>query len=217
MLFAGDTAGKISCWDVTSLLWNYTKEHCKLTGEEDKTVKNKSDKGSSNDFGVETLASNDDETSNKESEKTVLESSASVEMFDRTLESIASQHVTESCTEDSIKVVEHEDNSGAMPYVNESVTNDDNSLAENRGPLLSGQMDLKVAYTNVETSIISETPPQSGLNDEDDQELNGKLADRIDFSCLPLVPVFLDLPTHVFKAHQSGVNAISVVKTQGKA
>lgn len=216
MLFAGDTAGKISCWDVTSLLWNYIREHCKLTGEEDKLAKSKSELGSSNHLGVETLARNDGETSSKESEKTDLESSSSLEMFDRTLESMASRHVKENFTEDSIKVIEHEDDSGAMPYVNESVTNDDNSLADNRGPLLSGQTDLKVAYTHVETSIISETPPRSGLNDEDDQELNGKLADQIDFSCLPLVPVFLDLPTHVFKAHQSGINAISLVKTQGK-
>ena len=59
-------------------------------------------------------------------------------------------------------------------------------------------------------------PGQISVTDQNGEELNATLVGQSDFSCLPLVPVFLGLPTHVFHAHQSGVNAISLVKSDGK-
>lgn len=230
MLFAGDTAGKISCWDVTELLLNHIREYCDLECGKDKPMKNISEKKSGNYAGVETPVVQEEEIADKASEKTVSEGDVSLEKCDTALGSVTACHVKENVTTDSVKAVQHEDNSDASwhsccqggvaqdfitgCHADESVTNADkftDSLAGNQYLFHSGHEVLNVAYTNEQTAITSET------RDGDDQELNGKFVDQSDFSCLPLVPVFLDLPTHVFKAHQSGVNAVSLVKTEGKA
>lgn len=225
MMFAGDTAGKISCWDVTELLMNHIREHCDLKCGQDKPMKNKSEQESGNRAVVETP------TVDKSSEKTVLYGDISLEKCDTALESVTACHMKENVTTE-----QHEDNSDASSHscckggvaqdvvtgchANERVTSVDkftDPLAGNQDPLHSGPEVLNVACTSEQTAGTSGTPSQSSLKDGDDQELDGKFVEQSDFSCLPLVPVFLDLPTHVFEAHQSGVNAISLVKTQGKA
>lgn len=241
MLFAGDTAGKISCWDVTALLLNHIREHC-ICGE-DKLITNKSEKESGDHTTVQTLAVHDEETVNKASGRKRFEGDVSSERCDRAQESVTAWHAEENVTADSVKAVEHAKNSDTKTsshwcckdgvaqdcvtggcQASESVTNtekhltertkfaDVNPLAANQDPFHCGQEVLNVANTKEQTAITCETPD---LTDPDDQEFSAM--DQSDFSCLPLVPVFLDLPAHVFDAHQSGVNAISLVKTQGRA
>lgn len=46
--------------------------------------------------------------------------------------------------------------------------------------------------------------------------LDSEVKEQSDFSCLPLVQTFLPPPIHVFKCHQSGVNALSLANINGK-
>ncbi|KAJ7336501.1 hypothetical protein OS493_011706 [Desmophyllum pertusum] len=211
-----------------------------MTCGEDKLITNKSGKESGDHTTVQTLAVHDEETVNKASGRNGFEGDVSSERCDRAQESVTAWHAEENVTADSVKAVEHAKNSDTKTsshwcckdgvaqdcvtggcQASESVTNtekhltertkfaDVNPLAANQDPFHCGQEVLNVANTKEQTAITCETPD---LTDPDDQEFSAM--DQSDFSCLPLVPVFLDLPAHVFDAHQSGVNAISLVKTQ---
>lgn len=234
MLFAGDTAGKISCWDITSLLLNHIRECCDLTCKEDRLMK--------------LQAGNDEETVDKEDKKTALQGHVSLEKCATSVESVTAWDSEDNVASNSEKQVEHEKNSDANIlsrgcwkgevakdcvtdcHVNESVTNAVKHLTERTGkafdldpveeiqdPFFSGQDVFNETNTNEQTAIMNEKLGQTRSTDQDEQGANAMLVDQSDFSCLPLVPVFLDLPMHVFQAHQSGVNAIALVKTQGKA
>lgn len=227
MLFAGDTAGRISCWDVTTLLMNHVQEYCDLICGENKLLKNVSYKASGNQVAVETQAVYGEETLNK---KSVLEDNVSLEKCDTAVKA--------NVTTDSVTATKHEDNSYTKTssyiccqdrvtqdfvtdcHVNESVTNPvgcltDSAESEKFADIDHLTVEQDVANRN-EHTITSEKPDQSSLNDRDEQEFNAEFVKQSDFSCLPLVPVFFDDPTHVFVAHQSGVNAVSLVKSQGK-
>lgn len=235
MLFAGDTAGRISCWDVTTLLMNRVKEYCDLICGENKLLKNVSYKASGNQVAVETQTVYGEETLNK---KSVLEDNVSLEKCDTAVKSVTPRHVKANVTTDSVTAIKHEDNSYTKTssyicsqdrvtqdfvtdcHVNESVTNPvgcltDSAEWEKFADIDHLTVEQDVANRN-EHTITSEKPDQSSLNDRDEQEFNAEFVKQSDFSCLPLVPVFLGDPTHVFVAHQSGVNAVSLVKSQGK-
>ena len=211
MLLAGDTAGRISCWDVTNLLLNHVREYCNFIWGEYRFMKNVSDRESGNQIDVEKRSDSEVDTVNKSSDKSVLEDSVSLGKCDTALKSVTPRQVKESVT-----AIKHQDNSE-----NDSVTNSEGCLtdtAELEKCAVIDDLRVKqdVANMNEQTAITSETPDQSSLNGRDDKELNVEFVEQSDFSCLPLVPVFLDVPTHVFEAHQSGVNAISLVKSQGE-
>lgn len=229
MLFAGDTAGRISCWDVTTLLMNHVKEYCDLICGENELLKNISYKASGNLVAVETHAVCAEETLNK---KSVLEK------CDTAVKSVTPSHVKANVTTDSVPAIRHEDNSDAKTssciccqdrvtqdfvidcHVNESVTNPEGCFTISTGSEKFADIDHLTVEQDVanrnEHTITSEKPDQSSLNDRGEQEFNAEFVKQSDFSCLPLVPVFLDDPTHVFVAHQSGVNAVSLVESQGK-
>ena len=247
MLFAGDTAGKISCWDITTLLLNHIREYCELTSEEHRSMTNILEKESVYQTAVESHEGNDEETVDKEGKKTVLEGLVSLEKCATSVESVTAWDSQDNVATNSEKEVEHEKNSDANIlsrgcwtgevakdcvtdcHVNESVINAVKHLTERTGkafdldpveeiqdPFFSGQDVFNETNTNEKTAIMNEKLGQTRLTDQDEQGANAMLVDQSDFSCLPLVPVFLDLPMHVFQAHQSGVNAIALVKTQGK-
>ena len=216
MLFAGDTAGRISCWDVTTLLLNYVKEYCYFICGEYRLMKNVSDRESCNQVAVEKRTVCEVDAGNKSSEKSVLEGNVSWEKCDTALKNVIPRHVKESVTTDSVTVIKHQDNSE-----NESVTFREGSLTDTAESETFASIDhltveQDVANRNEQTAITNETPGPSSLNDRDDQQFNAEFVEQSDFSCLPLVPGFLDFPAHVFQAHQSGVNAISLVRYQGK-
>ena len=221
MLFAGDTAGRISCWDVTTLLLNHVKEYCDFICGENRLMKNVSDRESGNEVAVEKRTVCEVNAVNKSSEKSVLEGNSNLEKYDTALKSVTPCHVKESVTTDSVTTdgvtaINNQDKSE-----NGSVTNPEGCLTDTAE---SGKLEVidhltakqDVTNRNEQTAITSETPDQTSLNDGDDQAFNAEFVEQSDFSCLPLVPVFLKGPTHVFQAHQSGVNAISLVKSQGK-
>jgi len=214
MLFAGDTAGRISCWDVTTLLLNYVKEYCYFICGEYRLMKNVSDRESCNQVAVEKRTVCEVDAGNKSSEKSVLEGNVSWEKCDTALKNVIPRHVKESVTTDSVTVIKHQDNSE-----NESVTFREGSLTDTAESETFASIDhltveQDVANRNEQTAITNETPGPSSLNDRDDQQFNAEFVEQSDFSCLPLVPGFLDFPAHVFQAHQSGVNAISLVRSQ---
>lgn len=237
MLFAGDTAGRISCWDVTTLLMNHVKEYCDLICGEKELLKNISYKGSGNLVAVETQAVCEEETLIKTSEKSVLKGNVSLEKCDTAVKSVTPRHVKANVTTDSETAIKHEDNSDTKTssyiccqdrvtqdfvtdcHVSVSVTNPEGCLTDSRESEKFADIDHLTVEQDVanrnEHTITSEKPAQSSLNDQDEQEFNAEFVKQSDFSCLPLVPVFLDDPTHVFVAHQSGVNAVSLVKSQG--
>ena len=205
MLFAGDTAGRISCWDVTTLLFNHVKEYCDLICGEYRLLKNVSDRESGNQIAVEKRTICEVDTS----EKSILEGNIYLEKNDTGLKSVTPRHV---------KCIKKQDKSE-----NESVPSPEGCLtdtAESENFAVVDHLTVKqdVANRNEQTSITNETPDPTilNLNDRDDEEFNAEFVEQSDFSCLPLVPVFLQVPTHVFQAHQSGVNAISLLKSQGK-
>ena len=211
MLLAGDTAGRISCWDVTTLLLNHVREYCDFTCGEYRSMKNLSDRETGEQIAVEKRTNCEKDTVNKSSEKSVLEGNISLEKCDTALKSVTPCHVKESVT-----ATKHQDNNE-----NEAVTNSEDCLTdtaelENFADINHLTVKQDVTNRNEQTAITSETQVQSSLNGRDEKEMNVKFVEQSDFSCLPLVPVFLDVPTHVFQAHQSGVNAISLVKSQGK-
>lgn len=211
MLLAGDTAGRISCWDVTTLLLNHVREYCDFTCGEYRSMKNLSDRETGEQIAVEKRTNCEKDTVNKSSEKSVLEGNISLEKCDTALKSVTPCHVKESVT-----ATKHQDNNE-----NEAVTNSEDCLTdtaelENFADINHLTVKQDVTNRNEQTAITSETQVQSSLNGRDEKEMNVKFVEQSDFSCLPLVPVFLDGPTHVFQAHQSGVNAISLVKSQGK-
>ena len=212
MLFAGDTAGRISCWDVTTLLVNHVKEYCDFICGEYRLMKNVSDRESGNQVAVEKRTVFQVDIVNKSSEKSVLEGKISIEKCDTAPKSVTPCHVRESVTTDGVTAKKHQDNSE-----NESVgCLTDTAESEKFAVIDHLTLTQDVANRNEQTSITSKTPDQSSLHGRDDQEFNAEFVEQTDFSCLPLVPVFLDVPTHVFQAHQSGVNAISLVKSEGK-
>ena len=212
MLFAGDTAGRISCWDVTTLLLNHVKEYCDFIRGEYRLMKNVSDRESANQVAVEKRTVCEEDTS----EKSILEGNIYLEKYDTSLKSVTPRHVKESVTTDS--VIKNQDKSE-----NESISNPEGCVtdtAESEKCAVIDHLTVKqdVTNRNEQTAITSETPDPTSLslNDRDDEECNAEFVEQSDFSCLPLVQVFLQVPTHVFQAHQSGVNAISLVKSQGK-
>jgi len=210
---------------------NHVKEYCDLICGENKLLKNVSYKASANQVAVETQAVCGEETLNK---KSVLED-VSLEKCDTAVKSVTPRHVKANVTTDSVTAIKHEDNSYTKTssyiccqdrvtqdfvtdcHVNESVTNPvgltDSAESEKFADIDHLTVEQDVANRN-EHTITSEKPDQSSLNDRDEQEFNAEFVKQSDFSCLPLVPVFLDDPTHVFAAHQSGVNAVSLVKSQ---
>ena len=181
-------------------------------------MKNLSGRESGNQVAVEKLTICEVDTVNKSSEKSILEGNLYLEKYDTALKRVTPRHVKESVTTDSVMGIKNQDKSE-----NESVTNPEGCLtdtAESEKFAVNDHLTVKQGVTNRNelTAITSETPdPRSlSLNDRDNQEFDAEFVEQSDFSCLPLVPVFLQVPTHVFQAHQSGVNAISLVKSQGK-
>lgn len=216
MLFAGDTAGRISCWDVTELLLNHVKEYYDFICGEYGLMKNVSGKECGNQVAAEKRTVCEADTVNKSSEKSILGGNIYLEKYDTALNNVTSRDVKESVTTDSVTAMNNQDKSE-----NESVTNPDGCLTdttESEKFAVIDHLTVKqdAGNRNEQTAITSETTDQTSLNDGDDQEFNTEFVEQSDFSCLPLVPVFLKVPTHVFQAHQSGVNAISLVKSQGK-
>ena len=113
MLFAGDTAGRISCWDVTTLLMNHIKEYTNFICGEYRLTKNVSDMESGNHAAGKTLAACGEDIVNKSSEKSVLEGSVSLEKCDTALKSVTPRHLKESVTIHSVTAIKHQDNSDA--------------------------------------------------------------------------------------------------------
>ena len=214
MLFAGDTAGRISCWDVTTLLLNHVKEYCDLICGEYRLLKDVSDRESGNQVAVGKRTVYKVDTS----EKSILEGNIHLEKYDTALKSVTHRHVKESVTTDSVTAINNQDKSE-----NESATSPEDCLTDTTESVNFAVIDhltvkQDAANRNEQTAITSKTPDPTSLslNDRDDEDCNAEFVEQSDFSCLPLVPVFLQVPTHVFQAHQSGVNAISLVKSQGK-
>ena len=236
MMFAGDTAGKISCWDITSLLCNHITEHCDSMSVEDTIVTNTMNSEKETLPAGDSLVENKRETvDNNEGEKQVLDGHVSVEKNYTSQPTMAALS-SESCVTTDINVSSRGCwKEGVLEdcltdcNVSESVTVADKQQTEetnvivDTGPSAQNQDSvnfvqevLNEAISNDLISIGSEIPGQISVTDQNGEELNATLVGQSDFSCLPLVPVFLGLPTHVFHAHQSGVNAISLVKNDGK-
>ena len=225
MLFAGDTAGRISCWDVTALLLNHIKERCDLTSEEGELVTKVSRSEYRKDIDVAKLTTQDENPGNKASEKRLCGENVSSITCDAGPESAPSCHAQENLTtvySNKVKCLK----SGAVDCdpdckvsnveINTEVQRTERT--ENEFQLHSEERILRKATDGEEhTAVACEKPIQSSVNEHQDNETYSTLCEeQSNFSCLPLVRIFLDPPIHVFQAHQSGVNAASLTKTQGK-
>lgn len=225
MLFAGDTAGKISSWDVTALLLNYMKERCCLASEENELLTEVSKTECKMNGDVGKLSIKDERTVNEPSETRSFKEHFSCD--------VASERVTSDDVEKGLQTV-----------LNDKVNRFESGGWTKDGDL-SCDVDCRVSDVEIETgatrtggtetkhsegqilvnktggrrhsTVANDAQNQSSLEEPQSNEKTKTLfAEQSDHSCLPLVPIFLDLPSHVFQAHQSGVNAVSLTKTQGK-
>ena len=162
ILFAGNTAGKIHCWDITALLFNYVKERCNLPSS------------------LSNMASEADADENL----TVVENNkGSAFQRCKTRDAVVNHGCKE--TDIEISVWEKTDKEDEV-----HILLNEPSKAPNK-------------------AIVKVFP--------DDETSNAFFEEQSGYSCLPLARRFLDPPNHVFQAHQSGINAISITKAQGKA
>lgn len=160
-LFAGNTAGKIHCWDITALLFNIVEERCNLLSSLSNITPGAG-------------------TSNHADENSTIVDNVKGNAFQR------DAVVNHGCKESDIKI---------------SV----------------GEKTDKEDYAYILMNEPSKAPNKATVKVfPDDETSNAFFEEQSGHSCIPLVRGFLDPPKHVFQAHQSGVNAISITKTQGR-
>lgn len=252
MMFAGDTAGRISCWDVTTLLLSHIRECCTPVNEQVETFRNVTESEARIECDVENLEVDRGNVINKSSEKNTFEASVSSENGDTshtTTESVTPFSSEERFTIDSLKVAENAEQNGNFssgkfsevvfkeenladfePDVNASSEmancgrveqrtekTDSKNLANIQtltGDEVSETDTRENAVVNVAFVVPQNQPRTTQL--QDNPTLDSEFKEQNDFSCLPLVPTFLPPPIHVFKCHQSGVNALSLATIKGK-
>ena len=162
ILFAGNTAGKIHCWDITALLFNNVEERCNLIS----SLSNITPAAGTSNHAGENLTVVDNNKGNA---------------FQR---DAVDNH---GCKESDIKII-----------VGEKTDKEDDVHILMNEPSKAPNKAIVTVFPDEETS-------------------NSFFEEQSGHSCIPLVRGFLDPPKHVFQAHQSGINAISITKTQGKA
>ena len=211
MLFAGDTAGRISCWDVTFLLLSHIRQCCK----------------SSIEYGVENLHTTLESVTVCHSEESVTtdRSKAVEDDQNSNTEKISSK----SCNNGGLTVgymTDLEEDENMVDVMVNSLCEKHTEKTESKKFVddqpLAGKgyvSHFAPARDAKENAVSYDTSNQSTPLTEmkDNQTLNTTFKDQSDFSCLPLACTFLAPPSHMFDAHQSGVNAISLVKMKGKA
>ena len=252
MMFAGDTAGRISCWDITTLLLSHIRECCTPINEQVETFGNVTESEASIECDVENLEVDRGNVINKSSEKNTFEASVSSENGDKshtTSESVTSFSSEERLTTDSLKAAENAEQNGnfSSGKCSEVVFKEENLADFEADVNASSEMancgrveqrtektDSKnLAYIQTLTGdevsetdkkenavvnvafVVPQNQPRS-TQLQDNPTLDSEFKEQSDFSCLPLVQTFLPPPTHVFKCHQSGVNALSLANINGK-
>lgn len=252
MMFAGDTAGRISCWDITTLLLSHIRECCAPINEQVETFRNVTESDASIEYDVENLEVDSGNVINKSSEKNTFEAGVLSENGDTshtTSETVTPFSSEERLTTDSLKAAENAEQNGnfSSGKCSEVVFKEDN-LADfeadvNASPEMAscGRVEQRTEKTdsknlaNIQTSTkdeVSETDTKENAvvnvafvaprnqpcstQLQDNPTLDSEFKEQSDFSCLPLVQTFLPPPIHVFKCHQSGVNALSLTNVSGE-
>lgn len=252
MMFAGDTAGRISCWDITTLLLSHIRECCTPINEQVETFRNVTESEASIECDVENLEVDRRNVINKSSEKNTFEASVSSENGDTShtaSESVTSFSSEERLTTDSLKAAENAEQNGnfssgkcsEVVFKEENLADFEADVNASSEMANCGRVEQRTEKTdsknlaNIQTLTgdeVSETDkkenavvnvafvvPQNQPRStqlQDDPTLDSEFKEQSDFSCLPLVQTFLPPPTHVFKCHQSGVNALSLANINGK-
>ena len=252
MMFAGDTAGRISCWDITTLLLSHIRECCTPINEQVEKFRNVTESEARIEYDVENLEVDGGKVINKSSEKNTFKASFSSGNGDTshtTSESVTSFFSEKGVTTDSLKAAENAEQNGnfssgkcsEVAFREENLTDFEADVNASTEMANSGQVEQRTGKTdsknlaNIQTSTkdeVSETDtkenavvnvafvvPQNQHRStqlQDNPTLDSEFKEQSDFSCLPLVQTFLPPPIHVFKCHQSGVNALSLVNINGK-
>ena len=161
ILFAGNTAGKIHCWDITALLFNSVEERCNLLS----SLSNIPPGAGTSNHADENSTIVDNNEGNAFQRDTV---------------------VNHGCKESDIKI-----------SVGEKTDKEDDAyILMNEPSKAPNKATVKVF--------------------PDDETSHAFFEEQSGHSCIPLVRGFLDPPKHVFQAHQSGINAMSITRTQGR-
>jgi len=252
MMFVGDTAGRISCWDITTLLLSHIRECCTPINEQVEKFRNVTESESRFEYDLENPEVDGGEVINKLSEKNTFEASVSSENGDRshtTSESVTPFPSEEGVTTDSLKTAESAEQNGnfssgkctEVVFKEENLTDFEADVHSSTEMANCGRVEQRTEETdsknliNIQTSTedeVSETDtkenavvnvafvaPQNQPRStqlQDNPTLDSEFKEQSDFSCLPLVQTFLPPPIHVFKCHQSGVNALSLANIKGK-
>ncbi|XP_067037076.1 tRNA (34-2'-O)-methyltransferase regulator WDR6-like isoform X3 [Acropora muricata] len=159
ILFAGNTAGKIHCWDIAALLFNSVEERCNLLS----SLSNIPPGAGTSNHADENSTIVDNNEGNAFQRDTV---------------------VNHGCKESDIKI-----------SVGEKTDKEDDAyILMNEPSKAPNKATVKVF--------------------PDDETSHAFFEEQSGHSCIPLVRGFLDPPKHVFQAHQSGINAMSITRTQ---
>ena len=115
MMFAGDTAGRISCWDITTLLLSHIRECCTPINEQLEKFRNVTESEARIEYDVENLEVDGGKVINKSSEKNTCKarfSSGNGDTSHTTSESVTPFSSEEGVTTDSLKAAENAEQNG---------------------------------------------------------------------------------------------------------
>lgn len=246
MMFAGDTAGRISCWDITTLLLGHIRECCTSINEQVEKFRNVTESEASIKYDVENLEVDGEKVINKSIEKNTFEASVSSENGKTSHSTSESE---EGGTTDSLKAAENAEQNGnfssgkcsEVAFEEENLTDFEADVNTSTEMANCGRVEQRTVkkdsknLANIQTSTGDEVletdtkenavvnvafvAPQNQPRStqlQDNPTLDSEFKKQSDFSCLPLVQTFLPSPIHVFKCHQSGVNALSLANINGK-
>ncbi|XP_068709317.1 tRNA (34-2'-O)-methyltransferase regulator WDR6-like isoform X1 [Montipora foliosa] len=199
ILFAGDTAGRIYCWDITALLLNYVMDRYNFKCNDPDVIKSTVAEGKA------FLQSN---------EHSVCQDGGVSLMFD-----MASEKTTSFCAGNNLMANDSmKGNIFQSSWTQHTFVSHDTACKESNAEINQKTKDENEDGVQCGGHVLlNETFEESkrgSLKDSNDEMLITLFEKQSGHSCLPLVGFFLGLPIHVFQAHQSGINALSLLKTE---
>ena len=202
ILFAGDTAGRIYCWDVTALLLNYVMDRYNFKCNDPDIIKSTVAEGKA------FLQSN---------EHSVCQDGGVSLMFD-----MASEKTTSCCAGNNLMANDSmKGNIFQSSWTQHTFVSHDTACKESNAEINQKTKDENEDGVQCGGHVLLnetfEASKRGSLKDSNDEMSITLFEKQSGHSCLPLVGFFLGLPIHVFQAHQSGINALSLIKTKGKA
>ena len=228
MLFAGGTAGKIFGWDISVLLFDYIEEYCEMSLTKKSYIVTGPPKEPNGyiqvDWPTEEMAIHN---RGKDSMNVTHVHAKDVVTSDDIQEPVINSHAKENMTKEKIQkhvTDRHANDDVTKTYVSNVVLEAEcqevvtGATSETDRSKLRDILDIdeEVNVSFHDQKYPGKDSTLASCSSAIYQMLNTMCEDPAEFSCVPLMQCFLPSPSYEFNAHQSGVNAIVLVKMQGK-